>query len=141
MNLILKPLASRLWDTRGRFCRARVKSIQFKTLVCRFWYLHTLSDARKSSILTGSKEVCSWKMQWKIKGKILGPYCALAQQGSPKYRNLWFRYISWWFLLFTVLLSWLEKKKSSLWTNLFEKCTAFSVVLKLTVSAIKNVVF
>ena len=72
------------------------------------------------------------KNQLKKKGKIVGPYCALAQKGSPKYRNLWFRYISWWFLLFTVLLS-CQKKKSSLWTNLFEKCTAFSVVLKLPV--------
>ena len=55
-----------------------VKSIQFKRIVCQFWYLHTLSGARKSSILAGPKEFCSEKMQWKIKGKIVGPYYALA---------------------------------------------------------------
>ena len=124
---------------KNRMAFISVKSIQFKRIVCRFWYLHILSDARKSSILAGSDEMClgkiSWKISWKIREKLVGPYCALAQQGSPKYRNLWFRYISWWFLLFTVLLSWLEKRKSSLWTNLLQKCTAFSVVLKLTVSA------
>ena len=51
--------------------------LKFKTLVCRFWYLHILSGARKSSILAGSKEFCSEKMQWKIKGKIVGPNTSL----------------------------------------------------------------
>ena len=37
---------------------------------------------------------------------LVGPYCALAQQGSPKYRNLWFRYISWG--SYYSLLSWLD---------------------------------
>ena len=37
-----------------------------------------LSDARKSSILVGSKEFCSEKMQWKNKENIVGPYYALA---------------------------------------------------------------
>ena len=32
-----------------------------------------LSDARKPSILAGSKEKCLRKMQWKIKEKIVGP--------------------------------------------------------------------
>ena len=43
---------------------------------------------RKSSILAGSDGFCSRKNSEKFKKKIVGPYCALAQKGSPKYRNL-----------------------------------------------------
>ena len=55
-----------------------VKSIQFKRLVCWFRYLHILSDTRKSSVLAGSKEFWSEKIQWKKQENLVGPYYALA---------------------------------------------------------------
>ena len=50
-----------------------VKSIKFKTLVCRFWYLHILSEAGKFSIPAGFNGFCSRKNSEKFKGKIVGP--------------------------------------------------------------------
>ena len=68
-----------------------------------------LSGARKSSILAGSKEKCLIKIQWKNRGKLVGPiiHCSPDLIKAELCRNMkvftlskyWLKYILWFIIV------------------------------------------